>query len=384
MKKLVLNTSDTLERIYDSALRNTLLETILDVVSHFLPGTAVVLFGQDTVRLPGNFMLHKGLGTNAVVASMANLAVDNPWFERQWHQRLGEIYQDAELMSREEQIASRGLTIWNATMGVMVHASGIVLHRQRTRQLVLEIRFPETTDAKSRRDATALLETLGPHLVRAAKIMYLKSRFPLSTQMANDVLELFPFPVLIVDTECRVRSMNERAELLANRMDTFFISADSIFHATNLDAELEFRAMVNRMGAGVQHSTELFSLPNAEKSQQIFLSLTKLGANSTQRLNSRNVYEKQGARLALIIQDTTEALKLSHSALWNAFKLTNAEAELASLLLEGCTIGDCAQKQSLAKQTLRNHLGSIMKKTKTNRQPQLVALLTRLALTTTL
>lgn len=383
MKNFALNSSDTLERIYDSALRNTLLETILDVVSHLLPGAAVVLFGQDTVRLAGNFMLHKGLATNAIVASMANLAVDNPWFERQWHQRPGEIYQDGDLMSREEQIASTALSKWNATMGPMVHACGIVVHRQRTRQLVLEVRFPETMDSKLRRDATALLETLGPHLMRAVKIMYLKSRYPLSTQMTNDVLELFPFPVLIVDTDCRVRSMNERAELLANRMETFFLSADSVFHATNLDAELEFRAMVKRLGAGVQHSTELFSLPNAEKSQQIFLSLTKLGANSTQRIKSHNVYEKQGARLALVIQDTTEALKLSHSALWNAFKLTNAEAELASLLLDGCTIGDCAQKQSLAKQTLRNHLGSIMKKTKTNRQPQLVALLTRLALTTT-
>jgi len=36
----------------------------------------------------------------------------------------------------------------------------------------------------------------------------------------------------------------------------------------------------------------------------------------------------------------------------------------------------------LAKQTLRNHLGSIMKKTETHRQPQLIALLTRLALST--
>lgn len=384
MGTIAINTSDTLERIYDSALGSSLFETILDTISKCLPSAAVVLFGQDTVRLAGNFLLHRGLGTNAIVSSTANLAVDNPWFERQWSQREGDVYQDDELLSRDEILDSVDLTAWNATMGAMVRASGMVIHRKGSRQLVLEVRFPEDADAKFRREATEVLEALGPHLVRAAKIMYLNGRFPLNAQMTNDVLELFPFPVLIVDSECRVRSMNERSELLADKMDTFFISADSVFHATNLDAEFEFRNMVKRLGSGVQHSTELFTLPNAEKSSQVFLSLTKLGANSTKRLNSHNVYEKQGARLALVIQDTAESLTLSHSALWSAFKLTNAESELASLLLEGCSIGDCAQKQSLAKQTLRNHLGSIMKKTKTNRQPQLVALLTRLALTTTL
>lgn len=384
MGNIAINTSDTLERIYDSALGSSLLETILDTISHCLPGMAIVMFGQDTVRLAGNFLLHKGLKADAVVSSMANLAVDNPWFERQWRQKEGDIYQDDELLSRDELMDSNKLTLWNTAMGAMARATGMVIHRKGTRQLVLEVRFPEDADAKSRREATSLLETLGPHLVRAAKIMYLKNRFPLRTQMANDVLELFPFPVLIIDSECRVRSMNERSELLANKMDTFFVSADNLFHATNLDAELEFRSLVQRLGSGVQHSAELFSLPNADKSKQVFLSITKLGVNSTQRLNAYNVYEKQGARLAVVVQDTAEALTLSHSALWNAFKLTNAEAELATLLLEGCSIGDCAQKQSLAKQTLRNHLGSIMKKTRTNRQPQLVALLTRLALTTTL
>lgn len=384
MGNIAINTSDTLERIYDSALGSSLLETILDTISHCLPGMAIVMFGQDTVRLAGNFLLHRGLRADAVVSSMANLAVDNPWFERQWRQKEGDIYQDDELLSRDELMKSNKLTLWNTAMGAMARATGMVIHRKGTRQLVLEVRFPEDADAKSRQEATSLLESLGPHLVRAAKIMYLKNRFPLRTQMANDVLELFPFPVLIIDTECRIRSMNERSELLANKMDTFFVSADNVFHATNLDAELEFRSMIQRLGSGVQHSAELFSLPNADKSKQVFLSITKLGVNSSQRLNAYNVYEKQGARLAIVVQDTAEALTLSHSTLWNAFKLTNAEAELATLLLEGCSIGDCAQKQSLAKQTLRNHLGSIMKKTRTNRQPQLVALLTRLALTTTL
>ena len=150
----------------------------------------------------------------------------------------------------------------------------------------------------------------------------------------------------------------------------------------DLEAELELRRVVEQLGNGHLYDEELITLPNAEKNKHVFLFLTKLGKPIQGKLGPGSAYVRQRARFALVIQDTDEPLKLSHHALWSSFKLTNAEAELASLLLEGYSVGECAHRQSLAKQTLRNHLGSIMKKTQTNRQPQLVALLTRLALST--
>ena len=376
------STSITLNRLYDSALSDKFFETVLDVLSQLMPQAAIVFFGQDSLHPAGNFLLHRGLVSDAIVPFVAGLAVDNPWLEQQWGEPVGTVYQDDDLVMSTGRITATKTQQWNAVIGQFVHATGMVVNRQRTRQLVLEIRFPATDQVKLRREATELLKELSTHLVRAAKIMCLTDRNPIDAKLTDDVLELFPFPMLILDAECHVRCINEQAEILADRMETFFISAENEFHATDLEAELEFRSIAQRLGRGHRHNTELFSLPDAGKTKRIFLSLTKLGNNGSRRKDPKSAYEKHGARLALVVQDTREPLKLSHRALWNAFKLTNAEAELSSLLLAGCSIGECAHMQGLAKQTLRNHLGSIMKKTETNRQPQLVALLTRLALST--
>ncbi|MFT6168568.1 MAG: DNA-binding CsgD family transcriptional regulator [Celeribacter sp.] len=363
-------------------MADTFFETVLDVLSQLLPQAAIVFFGQDSVHPAGNFLLHKGLVTDAVVPFVASLAVDNPWLEQQWGKTIGRIYQDDDLVMSDAQIPATKVHQWNNVIGPFVRATGMVVNRQSTRQLVLEIRFPATDDAKLRREATELLKELSPHIVRAAQIMCLTERNPVVTKLTDDVVELFPFPMLIIDAECQVRCINEQAEILADKIETFFISAENELHAVDLDAELEFRSIVQRLSKGHRHNTELFSLPNAEKTDRIFFSITKLGYNNFRRSDPKSAYEKYGSRLALVVQDTKGPLKLSHRALWNAYKLTNAEAELSSLLLAGCSIGECAHKQGLAKQTLRNHLGSIMKKTETHRQPQLVALLTRLALST--
>ena len=86
------------------------------------------------------------------------------------------------------------------------------------------------------------------------------------------------------------------------------------------------------------------------------------------------------ALVALAFQDAAEPLDLGAGALWEAFGLSPAEAALALRLLEGRSLGEVATAQRVAKQTLRNQLAAVMRKTGTSRQAELVALLTRLAL----
>ncbi|MCO4849130.1 MAG: helix-turn-helix transcriptional regulator [Yoonia sp.] len=382
MTNVLSDLPNTLERIYDAAFKETLIEVILDTISAQLPGMVVVLLGQDSLRPAGNFLLNRGLKADAVSPIMAGLAVGNSSLDRLWEQKCGEIYHDNDLMSRDTLVASSKARHWHEMMGSMVRSTGMVINRQQTRQLVLEIRFPENNEAKSRRVATELLNTLGPHIVSAARIMRLNVKSSANAQLTCDVIDLFPFPMVIVDKKCKVYGVNGRAEALADKMETFFISADREFHAVNLDAQLKLRSVIEQLCAGFRHATEIIALPNSDNTKQVSLSLTKLDHHAQRQLGPKDMYERHGARVALVIQDTTEPLKISHRALWSAFKLTNAESDLALLLLEGFSVGECAHQQRLAKQTLRNHLGAIMKKTHTNRQPQLVALLTRLALST--
>ena len=54
--------------------------------------------------------------------------------------------------------------------------------------------------------------------------------------------------------------------------------------------------------------------------------------------------------------------------LWRAFALTESEASLAEALLNGATLADYAQDREVSKQTLRNQLVGIMRKTGTKRR----------------
>ena len=82
-----------------------------------------------------------------------------------------------------------------------------------------------------------------------------------------------------------------------------------------------------------------------------------------------------------VVHGSLEIAALPMDLLWRAFSLTESEARLAEALLAGATLADFAKERAVSKQTLRNQLVGVMRKTGTRRQSELVSLLTRLALT---
>jgi DNA-binding CsgD family transcriptional regulator len=86
-----------------------------------------------------------------------------------------------------------------------------------------------------------------------------------------------------------------------------------------------------------------------------------------------------GAAAALIIIDLNEHAPLDPDVICRLFELTQAEALLAVLLATGESLRSIAGRQEIALGTARRHLKSILSKTNTHRQAELVALLTRLS-----
>jgi DNA-binding CsgD family transcriptional regulator len=69
---------------------------------------------------------------------------------------------------------------------------------------------------------------------------------------------------------------------------------------------------------------------------------------------------------------------LDQGLLMRIFSLTPAEARLAALMVEGKSLEAAAEKLAVKRETARNQLKAIFAKTETNRQGQLVALLSSL------
>jgi len=372
-------TADLVEQLYKSALHGELCDAVLDCVVQNLKGTPAIIFGVDTVNHAHNFLLHRGLCTEAVVLHTNNLHVGNPWLAAQWNQPVGAVYQDSDLISDADMRAWPRHKEWYGMLGTNRHATGIVIDRRDSRQLVLELHYSSTNQDRYRRRATMFFEALSPHLVLSEQIMRLHREFPVEGKMATSLLELSSLPILIIDTDNRVHNLNLRAQTMANRMETFFISAERQFHAMDLASEAAFKSALHALKTGTRKVSDIITLWNSDRSKRVFVALAKLERKTPHQAFPIQRFESGQDHIALLIHDVDEQLDLAPDVLWKAFRLSNAECELALRLLHGATIGDVAFENDVSKQTLRNQLSSIMKKTSTSRQSQLVSLLTKLA-----
>ena len=87
-----------------------------------------------------------------------------------------------------------------------------------------------------------------------------------------------------------------------------------------------------------------------------------------------------GAALVLLLIDPEDCPQPSFGILKQVFDLTKTEARIAGQLLCGQTMQEVADRNRVSVGTIRSQTKSIFAKTQTNRQAELVGLLTRLAL----
>ncbi|WP_380058307.1 helix-turn-helix transcriptional regulator [Falsihalocynthiibacter sp. SS001] len=367
------------ERIYSAAIEGDPLNTILECVTSTIQDVPAVIFGADTVNFANNFLLHRGLCTEAVVLHVNNLTVGNPWLAAQWRQPVGAIYQDSDLLKAEELDAWPKAKQWYTMLGQNTRATGMVIHRRNNKQLVVEVRYTPAQETRVRRAITEMFERLGTHFVLAARMQCMRREFPIEAPMSTSLLELSSLPILIIDSDDRVRNLNERARIMASKMETFFISAEQEFHAMDLVSEAAFKTELHALVSGSRRISKVIPFWNSDRSKRVFIALAKLSGGKNEGGCPNQSYPARREQIALIIQDVDEELELTSDTLWTAFRLSNAECDLAVRLLRGQSIGEVACANGVSKQTLRNQLSSIMRKTSTSRQSQLVSLLTKLA-----
>ena len=86
------------------------------------------------------------------------------------------------------------------------------------------------------------------------------------------------------------------------------------------------------------------------------------------------------ARLLVMVIDPDECPEPARNAFQELFGLTAAEIRVATALMCGCSTEEIARSSGTGIGTVRQQLKSIFAKTGTSRQPELVALLMRLAM----
>lgn len=364
--------------IYDMAVGRSNWDGILDLLEGAFPGCLVLVSGDDVARHANIVFGQRGLKPAAVSAYTANYAGQNPWLHAIAEHPPFQVYHDDLLVPRQVSGASAFVTEWLSKQGDYQAATGVVVLREGARQLTVEIRYaPSDTDTRER--AAAALGEAAFHLGRAIEISG-RSRFSAGKGYLDSVVEDLPFTVFFVDATMRIHYANFHAESLRRHNNGPFSSSDGILRASEEVTDAMLRELVQRTASSKRTPTSVLQISQPEGDERYF-AIARLASRGTQHYQLHDAVLDPGPLVMLVVHGSLEVSSLPMDLLWRAFSLTESEARLAEALLNGATLADFAKEREVAKQTLRNQLVGIMRKTGTRRQSELVSLLTRLALT---
>jgi DNA-binding CsgD family transcriptional regulator/PAS domain-containing protein len=215
----------------------------------------------------------------------------------------------------------------------------------------------------------SLIERIGRHVARAAELHLRVTSVGAQNEMFTGVLDRISEGIILVDARRKVLLMNHAAEHIIAAGDTLTIRRGQIGTTNPHDSDQLYR----RIAAATSVSNDADELTGAlavgSSSSPCPLVVTVAPVTKHLAVQIGN----EGAVAAILFR--TPVTDGSMLACASAFGLTSAEKRLAAGLVAGMTLDEIAARNGVAKNTVRNQLRSIFSKTGTNRQAELVRLL---------
>lgn len=221
-------------------------------------------------------------------------------------------------------------------------------------------------------DELAFARALMPHLQRVATLHAHVEGTTSIARAAIDLLDGAQAPLLLLDATGQVVHASADADRLLHEADGLSAGRDGLRAATPaLSAQL--RAVLARAAGSSRSPGVSGALHLRRPSGKPDLVLVAIPARS------RSLGPDIG-RVSIVLQITDPLAQAmpDPAILADAFDLTRSEAILAADLLCGSSVVEAAAKRGRSVATMRTHLASVLAKTGTARQSELVHLLSRL------
>ncbi len=362
--------------IYDLALGRAGWEDILDILSSSFPGCLVLVSADDLAGRKNLGLAQRGLQPAAAAEYTARYAPQNPWLEHAGEVPLYQVYQDTQLMDRKSVLATPFANDWLLKQGDFAAGTGVAILREGTRQLTVEVRYP--THAGDLRDsATRILGDAAPHFGRAFEILA-RGRFASGGGYIDSLVDDLPFSVFFVTENMRIQHCNAQANAMRLQNAGPFSTSDGFLRTRDGETDVLLRQMVSKAAASKRAPTSVLQITPADGGPRHF-AIARQATHNAHIFGLHDLVLGAGPLVMLVVHGGEDTTTLPVDLLWRTFSLTDAEASLTEALVNGDTLADFAKKSAVSKQTLRNQLVGVMRKTGTKRQSELVALLTRLS-----
>ena len=214
----------------------------------------------------------------------------------------------------------------------------------------------------------ALAGRLLPHLQRANAVARRLRHAEAASEGGLLALEAAGLAFVMLDQTGRPAFMNAPAERLVRERDGLLVQNGEL-HAADRQADTECRRAIGRAlrPEGLIRIGSTLRLPRASGGAPLVMSVLPLARPGEPGMLASSA--------VLLLVTDPDARGASARQLSTVFGLTEAEAEIAHLLLEGHDLREIALRKGRSIHTIRNHLARMMNKTDTTRQAQLLRLL---------
>ncbi|GEM_PF-2233794 len=213
----------------------------------------------------------------------------------------------------------------------------------------------------------AKTQILKPHFRRAIEFNHRFNALENERNAVADVLDRLPIGIILTDENCTVTAMNQHAQNILNENDELTIKSNQLVLKSVTDTKNLHRVVRDIAVAQVnRHSSQ------QEKSMMIGAASDNPCSIYITPTNIDNL-PTDVPLISIYISCAKSRQEISADILSETYTLTQAEARLLKHLLNGChSLSEIANKQRISKHTVRSQLKSILEKTNTHSQTELI------------
>ena len=218
--------------------------------------------------------------------------------------------------------------------------------------------------------ARALAQKETEYSREMTKLLGQENERPLQLLMAGlEALNLLNVGLAVMSASGQLLMMNKSFEQILAAQDGLELTAAGVLQIQGSGAlfeELIQRARANAAGKAKRAAAMALARPSGKRPLTVYIRATK----------STTAPHGTVAPSALVfVMDPDLSIEAAESELRQLYGLTETEARVANLLMEGKTLDECCQQLAIRRSTGRTHVQHLFEKVGVQRQSELVSVL---------
>jgi DNA-binding CsgD family transcriptional regulator/PAS domain-containing protein len=297
-------------------------------------------------------------------------AASDPWAMAAYEMQEGEIRTSAELCSQQVFEQSAACQEFYGPLGMDFGLGGVFLRTDGAFSVITGARGEEEGPCGERE--ISVLRPLMPHLRRAATLHGELASMRVQLATFTGHLDRYPHPFLLTDAESRVLYANAAAREITALRDGLAIETGRIMLLAPKRQE-EFRDAIREIAAGRGSTLRRMEVPRPSRKAPYRLLTMNVPTSGALPLGIAQ------PAAAILVVDSEAGKEPDLAILRELFSLTPAEARITARLALGRSVDEIAHEAGTSIETVRSQVRSILSKTGTTRQGELISLVLRMA-----